>query len=386
MSVPQDFGLVDKEKPGTPISNKDTILSEIDQSLGYKKPPDLEYILVRPYSRLRIPFTGYGINYLTFGHSAVRYTLPETGQQVVVNIEGKKEGTNMVQFRDPTEYFYGTDFKYTGEQLGVYNRAMVTVRVQDVQPEKIMEMHQYFLRLQQDFEKGHKAFYILPLHAREFASKIYNKLCSIPMIQYGNCARWTSEGLQHAGIITHKSYWPKAIWINMFENYKKTQIKSLDNMSVISHRLIKHAKRKEGITDPVISMVAPFQTFRTISYFNPEKFAHRIIEVPPNSIEAKIIKIEKPKPPSDLRNILNGKFMIGISSLLTGFVFARQTGILHASRYLFRMARNHRINRNNINVTMHQAQKEAAIFRKDQRKIMDQRLEKLKKKIEHPMK
>ena len=39
------------------------------------KPPAIEYILVMPPSRWKLPF-GIGIDWNTYGHAAVRYTLP----------------------------------------------------------------------------------------------------------------------------------------------------------------------------------------------------------------------------------------------------------------------------------------------------------------------
>lgn len=359
--IPDDFGLF---PGGTPISNKTEILKEVDQSFGYNRPPDLEYILVRPFSRINLPLIGYGISYNTFGHSAVRYTHPETGQQIIVNIEGKKEHKNMVQFRDPNEYLYGTDSKYTGDQLALYNRNMITVRVHHVPPEKILAMHHYFLDLQEDFNKGNKLFYLIPLQYRDILSKVY----PYEMIRYGNCAKWISEGLKKAGVITHKSYWPKAIWINMFESYQQTEIGTLNNMSVVSYRMIKHAHQQYANGSPSITQVAPLQTFRTLSYFNLEKFAHRIVEVPEGSTRAKIEIVENPKKPSEWRNILNHGIMIGLSGILTGFVVARQSGLIHASKFLYQMARRHQINRQNWNSQLQQAQREAANFRRQQKK------------------
>jgi hypothetical protein len=71
-SVPDDFGL----ENGTSISNKDTVLSEIDRVLGVSKAPDVEYFYVKPYCWFRIPFTSWGISYNSYGHAAVRYHPP----------------------------------------------------------------------------------------------------------------------------------------------------------------------------------------------------------------------------------------------------------------------------------------------------------------------
>lgn len=52
---------------GTPISNINTILPEIDRALGRNKPPDIEYLYVEPFSRLVLPGTrewvSFAVNY-----------------------------------------------------------------------------------------------------------------------------------------------------------------------------------------------------------------------------------------------------------------------------------------------------------------------------------
>jgi hypothetical protein len=126
---PRDFGAPD----GSEISNKDSILQEIDEALGVSKPPDIEYIFVEPYSDFSLAGIGIGRN--PYGHAALRYTLP-SGEQILMNIVGVP-GRQMVNFLDPVEYLYGTGFFEEGaEQRGVYNRTMVSVRIEQVEPEK----------------------------------------------------------------------------------------------------------------------------------------------------------------------------------------------------------------------------------------------------------
>ena len=81
-SVPEDFG----KSNGTPISNKMSILSEIDCSLGQTGPPDLEYLFVEHvYTPEKLH------SHFPLGHACVRYTYK--GKQVVMNIVGL-EGQN----------------------------------------------------------------------------------------------------------------------------------------------------------------------------------------------------------------------------------------------------------------------------------------------------
>lgn len=72
-----------------------------------------------PFSVFSLPLQ-FGIGYNSFGHAAVRYTLP-SGKQVVMNISGKKPGSPMVQFTTPEEYLFSTKFSHATEQRGKKN-------------------------------------------------------------------------------------------------------------------------------------------------------------------------------------------------------------------------------------------------------------------------
>ena len=97
--VPKDFGFVaPAPNNGPPIENAASILADTDAALGQRASPKLEYILVRPFSQIRVPFTTIGISYNTFGHAALRYRVPSTGEDVVMNVEGLKDPFVRVSF------------------------------------------------------------------------------------------------------------------------------------------------------------------------------------------------------------------------------------------------------------------------------------------------
>jgi hypothetical protein len=61
-NVAKDFGA----HHGTPITNKSTILSEVDRCLRRDKPPSVEYIFVAPFSRWTskwLPWFSFAGNY-----------------------------------------------------------------------------------------------------------------------------------------------------------------------------------------------------------------------------------------------------------------------------------------------------------------------------------
>jgi len=136
--------------------------------------------------------------------SALRYTLPN-GEQKFVNITGIND-TEMVHFMTPEEYFFGTkNFNSSCEQGGIYNRNMVSVRIEEYPPEKIEDMDHYFKKLQRKSRENTSKFSI-------FLSPIYNYLSHwLPthIAERGNCARWISVGLVEAEVLRFSSLFPK---------------------------------------------------------------------------------------------------------------------------------------------------------------------------------
>lgn len=319
--LPKDFG----DENGSEISNKDTIFSEIDKALGVSKPPALEYILVMPFSSFFVPFLGFGINMNAYGHAAVRYTLPD-GRGVVMNVEGKKDKRPMIQFSSPENYIYGT--KYSGggqEQRGCYNRAMISVRIESVPDEDILNMHNYFCTLQSSAVQEISKFNIIfgPL------SNFLRKCVPFEVAERGNCAFWTSKGLKEARVLSSTSMWPKSLWIHLFENTNMFTDKK-KNVHVVSYRRIKHATLSYGVDAEAVTAVAPLQSLRSIFYWNLERFANAIVEVPETSLRAVVRPIPDAVPPSPIRNLVNNWGVILLSVVVTGVLISRQSRVFES--------------------------------------------------------
>jgi hypothetical protein len=310
-TVAADFGRIG----GTPISNKTTVLNELDAALNKKK-PKIEYLFFKPTPHITLPF-GYSISYNSYGHAAVRYQLPD-GRDIVMNIEGKDpNGKNMVHFYDAEEYLFGLDKQEHSSQLGLYNRDIATVRVYDVPDENILAMHNYYVSLQQGYDQGKVKFNI-------FLGPLYNMIKNVfpNMALTGNCARWTSEGLLKAKVVTKITIWPKSIWINMFENYGITDIRSKENMSVVFYKRIPHCHHEYGAGGNLytIDAVAPLQSLRSMSYFNLQSFADAIVHVPYGSMKARVDYNPYPSQPSKIRDLVNSRYTVAASTVGTLYV------------------------------------------------------------------
>lgn len=313
------------------IVNKDTILSEIDKELGKKSNPVVEYLITKPYGLFKLPFGLGSLSWNWFGHSALRYTTPD-GQDIVVNVEAKEKNKNFIQIYDAKEYLFGTDIKKGGAQRGIYQRDIVGLRVENLSQEHIIKLHEIVEKLKSGNNK--------PDDNYRFNDKYRFNIILGPVLnflgyffykypEYGNCSRWTSLMLNQAGLTTGIYVWPKTLFINMFENYDKTNIKEQSNMNVIYYEQPKNiSKPFYGVADKPIwfeKSVAPFQTLRNYFYGDLKHFANIIVKVNEQTNYAELIKNpdDKISKPNKLRNTLNSKYFICASVMTSVIVYKK---------------------------------------------------------------
>ncbi|MFA5138882.1 MAG: hypothetical protein WC728_06565 [Elusimicrobiota bacterium] len=259
-----DFGA----KNGEEISNKQTVLAEIDKALG-AGPPSLEYIFVRPLPHWKV-FGDAGSGRNPYGHAVVRYTLPDRTQKVM-NIVGDPK-REMVHFVSPAEYLYGTGiFDTASEQGGVYNRGMVSVRVEKLPPEALLALDRYYAELQARSRSGDARFSLV-------LSWLKNLFKGKP--EWGNCSGWVSKGLVSAGILDRPTYWPKELWVRLYEKYR-----GLDpaNVHVVCYRRVRHAVQTYGTRAQMHGLVAPLRWHKSARWWDLEKLGDVIVEVPEGS-------------------------------------------------------------------------------------------------------
>ena len=114
--------------------------------------------------------------------------MPGTNEQKVVNISGT-QNDNLVNFYTPEEYlFENVDIV---DQGGLWNRNIVSVRVENVEDWQIEDMDHYFRRLRRRNKKQFSAKFSI------IFSPIYNVLRWLGnlsnMAERGNCAYFTSS-------------------------------------------------------------------------------------------------------------------------------------------------------------------------------------------------
>jgi len=268
-----------------PIKNKTTILKELDNALGKSTPPAMEYIYVNPaFSAFNWPWNSH-LSMNPYGHSALRYTLPN-GEQTVMNITGVPN-MEMVHFIPPEEYLFGLpDVTAGSQQGGVYHRSFISIRVEDVPSEKVQEMHKFFsdLKLRSGTTSGAAGYSIIfgPFYnyLRKFSwfQKIFGKIA-----ERGNCAHWTSAGLVVSGLLNKATSWPKLVWVKLLLTYG---IFHPENINIIVYKNMDREKPKDG------GIIAPFYYWSAGRIFNNlSKLADVVVKVDGESMVA-VIKLK----------------------------------------------------------------------------------------------
>lgn len=322
--VADNFG----ELNGESITNKNTIMNEIDIALGKNSSPCVEYIITYAYGIIRLPFNLGSINYNPFGHSVLRYRTPD-GIDRIVNIEAKDKFKPFIRFYEPKEYFYGTNSETCGAQRGVYNRSMIGLRIENVDPKDIELMHNYILKLLDDDTNQKIKFNIIFGPILNILGSLFNNTIIKEFIpEYGNCSKWMSSILLKGNLITGINVWPKTVFINLFENYEKTNIKTKSNMNIVYYQQPSHIRNLTfGIKnyEPVwFENIAPFQSIRNYFYGNFKHFANCIVHIPSNSMQAQITINPTPYQPSQYRNYLNNKYFI-ITSVCASIIIYKKS-------------------------------------------------------------
>jgi hypothetical protein len=262
--VPSDFGA----SGGTPISNKATVMSQIDQAVGTGKPPAFELI----YCDMG-PNTDFGFTLNPAGHMAARYTMPD-GTQKVFNVSGTSlVSPLLIAFSKPEDYFFGTNFAATNG--GVYDRSYYSIRIESLPPEQLAKLDAFYTGLAARGQDGTALFDML---SPQIQDAIHRNA------DYGNCATWSSVGLHEAsGLLSDVSMYPKEDWARL---YKEMKAKDPNNVHVVAYHSASSAVHVGGMNDRRNGPAAIWDPVMSVKYWNLEKLVDVAVDVPPASMEA----------------------------------------------------------------------------------------------------
>jgi len=298
LGVIQDYEIGD-------ITNRMDVLEGIDHALGFTGPPDLEFIFneeVRGAVQTLVPFG--------FGHAAVRYRVPWTGdkflgrrynktlrtaehggigqdKQYVANItRGRGVGSVVEMWECPEDYMLGAG----GGKGGIFTRSMCSIRIQKVDEDSLRAIHHFFKALGNGSQNRHIRKYRSPSAAVNFVRWVFQGIAPTGQeVISGSGAQYVAQTLFGAGLLDRTHTMPKAVWVDLFES-QLIEGASGKNGAVVyykqaesgMHRLQGTGKSKwwwpwSGPRTQryriVRSFVSIFQLYRSWVYWDMERFA-----------------------------------------------------------------------------------------------------------------
>jgi len=167
---------------------------------------------------------------------AFSYTLSD-GTQRVMNICGVP-GKTMVNFVEPSDYMFGTQgFEDRCEQGGIYNRGYCGLRIETL-PDGVTDTLDAFYQALAKRETQARTVSFRLVGAR--TGNILRRF--LPFIdrcqEEGNCAFWTSRGLEFVGLMQRPRIFPKGIWFDLFETQSAL---NPSNVHVVYYKEVAHA-------------------------------------------------------------------------------------------------------------------------------------------------
>lgn len=174
-----------------------------------------------------------------YGHACIRYSYYQNLDHIhkIMNVSGQKNNP-LINFLDPHKYMFTDERDIGNQQGGIINRSFLSVRVDNVDTEKIVKLDEYYKRLAED-NKNNKVQYGMILYT---LTNWFRKMLGLPI--KGNCSCWTGRGLAEIGMIDATSSWPLFLFFRvLFTQITRT---SLENINVISYRSIRYHEEPKG--------------------------------------------------------------------------------------------------------------------------------------------
>ena len=119
------------------------------------------------------------------------------------------------QLVQPADYLIGSyGVKGAG---GLHARSMCSIRVQEWDHDAILALHFYINSIRAGARSGSK-------NGRKasfgFVRGLFDPIVTLlgfPSQMHGNCSQWTSRALEMCGAVEREHMFPKATWVDMFE-------------------------------------------------------------------------------------------------------------------------------------------------------------------------
>ena len=249
------------------VINASKIINEIDNKLTNEPTRTVEFIFTKPAWKLifsRSIFESHSsVN--PYGHAGIRYYDRETGRNIVMNVSN----TPLINFFDADKYLFSDEQAPGNGQCGVYNRSFLAIRIENIDPERIAELHQFYIGLQKQSLKGDIKYGMLLY----FLTNPIRKFMGFSM--KGNCSYWTGQGLAKIGLINSTSSWPLLLWFKLLFNQMEH---NPNNINIVAYPSINYKNEPSGsLLAPKIGLTRGYS-----DYWDLNSFANIKVKINPN--------------------------------------------------------------------------------------------------------
>ena len=196
----------------------------------------------------------------------------------VMNICGQP-GRQMTTFLSPKDYLFGdaaAGDQGGSEQGGVRFRNFVGFRIEHIPGSSVHAMDEYFQQLSRAEVAGKVGYSMIGFVLSNALSRWWG--------ENGNCAYWTSRGLQQAGVLDSHSAFPKVLFTKLFfselQKRLRTRARKPLRLNPEAHIVFYHAvddprnRPPTGWFSPVYWRSAQSSVFSQLS-----RFAHAVVRV-----------------------------------------------------------------------------------------------------------
>jgi hypothetical protein len=293
------------------IVNRMDVLEGIDNALGFTGPPDLEFIFredVRGAVQTLVP--------IGFGHAAIRYRVPWTGdkflgrrynktlrtaehggigqdKQYIVNITRGRGASSIVEMWEcPEDYILGAG----GGKNGIFTNSMCSVRIQKVDQDSLKAIHHYFVALGNGSQTRNQQKQTSNSQVLNFVKFVVGEMAPTGVeVVSGSGSQYIAQVLFGAGLVDRTHAMPKAVWVDLFERQivdgragKNAAVVYYKQAESGMHRIQGNYKHRwwwpwggpRGQRYKIVrSLVSVFQVFRNYAYWDMERFADVIVTV-----------------------------------------------------------------------------------------------------------
>jgi hypothetical protein len=261
---------------GIPARYADSIVSILDAELGLSASIELYYVGPAVYSPRRGPssWSLRSWRWFSFGHAALRYRLGDVER--VFNVAGDSDvnpSRTLFSYMSPYDYLYSVTSSafQKSEQMGVYHRFIIGVRLLHISPATVARLHQCFEDLIP--RSGKSAFFSILTRQDGHITR-------------ANCSHFVSLGLVAAGLLEKTSPFPKSVALALLRHPHQ----------IVSYERIRHSRRNDLYRDwdvDVNGSVEPLRVASSFALWELDSLASAVVLVPDDTVTLKVVTMPR---------------------------------------------------------------------------------------------